>query len=117
TRKDLWRFDGEDEEQLPGICWVCKWIVNKVKKTLPRDNSEKQDEVKNKLLRVCDKIGFVKSVCKKFVSRSIDVLVEELSTNDDAKTTCVNLKACSHKSTVEDIVLEVMESMQRKNIL
>uniref|UniRef100_A0A8C9VXI6 Saposin B-type domain-containing protein n=1 Tax=Scleropages formosus TaxID=113540 RepID=A0A8C9VXI6_SCLFO len=127
TGKDLWRFEEKVDGQLPGVCWACKWIVNKVKKSLPRDNSEKQvhdllftpcfkhmdalwifawslmfyfshqNEVRDKLHRVCDKIGFLKSLCKKFVTKTIDILVEELSTTDDAKTICVKVRACSSK--------------------
>uniref|UniRef100_A0A8C9QSQ2 Saposin B-type domain-containing protein n=1 Tax=Scleropages formosus TaxID=113540 RepID=A0A8C9QSQ2_SCLFO len=95
TGKDLWRFEEKVDGQLPGICWACKWIVNKVKESLPRDNSETQNEIKNKLLLVCDNIGFLRFLCKAFLSKSLDVLVEELSTTDSANTICINVQACS----------------------
>ncbi|KAL4624197.1 non-pathogenic pore-forming peptide-like [Arapaima gigas] len=117
TGNDLQYFEDEAKEQLPGICWACKWIVNKVKESLPRDNSASQSEIRQKLLSVCDLIGFLRFLCKPFVRRSIDVLVEELSTTDTAETVCSHVRACSFKSTVEDIVLEALESMQRKKVL
>ncbi|XP_062379286.1 antimicrobial peptide NK-lysin-like [Sardina pilchardus] len=81
-----------EEVQLRGLCGACKWIVNKVRKALPQDAD--QDEVKEKLKTVCNKIGLLKSICKKFVGKYIAKLVAEISSADDAKTACVHLKAC-----------------------
>uniref|UniRef100_A0A8C6S8X9 Saposin B-type domain-containing protein n=1 Tax=Neogobius melanostomus TaxID=47308 RepID=A0A8C6S8X9_9GOBI len=67
--------------QLPGLCWTCKWVMNKT--------------LTSKLLSVCDKIGFLKSRCQKFVKAKLQVLVEELSTTDDVHTICVNVKELS----------------------
>lgn len=53
-----------------------------------------QDEVKKKLENICDRIGFLKSLCRKFVNKYTDTLVEELSTTDDAKTICINIGVC-----------------------
>ncbi|ROJ78830.1 Antimicrobial peptide NK-lysin [Anabarilius grahami] len=79
-------------EQLPGMCWACKWAMKKVKKQI--SNGATQDEIKKKLSMVCDQIGFLKSLCRKFVNKYIDTLVEELSTTDDARTICVNISVC-----------------------
>ncbi|XP_048046948.1 antimicrobial peptide NK-lysin-like [Megalobrama amblycephala] len=79
-------------EQLPGMCWVCKWAMKKVKKQI--SNGTTQDEIKKKLSMVCDQIGFLKSLCRKFVNKYTDTLVEELSTTDDARTICVNISVC-----------------------
>lgn len=51
-------------------------------------------KVKARLIKICNKIGFLKSRCHKFVITHLDELVEELSTTDDVKTICVNVKAC-----------------------
>ncbi len=53
-----------------------------------------QDDIKKKLGMVCDEIGFLKSLCRKFVNKYTDTLIEELSTTDDAETICVNIAVC-----------------------
>lgn len=101
---------------------MCKWMLNKVKKSLGRNNTaavkcrrpkrerdgrscwEKQQcdglffllcqVIKSRLLSVCDHIGLLKSLCRKFVNSHLGVLIEELTTTDDVRTICVNMKAC-----------------------
>lgn len=51
--------------------------------------------IKQKLLSICDKIGLLKSLCRKFVRGHLGVLIEELTTSDDVTTICVNAKACT----------------------
>ncbi|XP_035466474.1 uncharacterized protein LOC118286256 [Scophthalmus maximus] len=81
--------------KLPGKCWACKWALNKVKKVMgPNVTSE---GVKSKLNIVCNEIGLLKSLCRKFVNSHIWELVEELSTTDDVRTICVNTGACEPK--------------------
>jgi len=46
------------------------------------------------LSHVCDEIGFLKYLCRTFVGRYINTLVEELSTTDNARTICVNIGVC-----------------------
>ncbi|XP_048126827.1 antimicrobial peptide NK-lysin-like [Alosa alosa] len=81
-----------DEVQLRGLCGACKWIVKKVRKALPEDAD--QVEIREQLETVCNKIGLLKSICKKFVKKYMAKLVAEISSADDAKTACVHLKAC-----------------------
>uniref|UniRef100_A0A3P8Q6D5 Saposin B-type domain-containing protein n=1 Tax=Astatotilapia calliptera TaxID=8154 RepID=A0A3P8Q6D5_ASTCA len=72
--------------QLPGKCWACKWILNKVKKLAgPKATAE---SLKSKLLSICDEIGLLKSLCRKFVKVHLEELIEELT------TICVNMGAC-----------------------
>uniref|UniRef100_A0A8C6S7K1 Saposin B-type domain-containing protein n=1 Tax=Neogobius melanostomus TaxID=47308 RepID=A0A8C6S7K1_9GOBI len=87
--------------QLPGLCWTCKWVMNKVKKREIKCACFLQT-LTSKLLSVCDKIGFLKSRCQKFVKAKLQVLVEELSTTDDVHTICVNVKACKPKEAMTD---------------
>ncbi|KAJ7989207.1 hypothetical protein DPEC_G00317110 [Dallia pectoralis] len=87
------------EQQLPGTCWACKWALNKVKKSL-KDTSRKE-EIKSKLLSICQKIGLLKSVCLTVVKQHLSVLIEELSTTDDVRTICVNIKACKPKEDLD----------------
>ncbi|XP_038864804.1 antimicrobial peptide NK-lysin-like [Salvelinus namaycush] len=87
------------EQQLKGTCWVCKWALNKVKKSISASSS--QEELKQKLLSVCDNVGFLKSMCKGLVKRHLWVLIEELSTSDDVRTICVNIKACKPKEVLD----------------
>ncbi|KAM9433501.1 antimicrobial peptide NK-lysin-like [Salvelinus alpinus] len=87
------------EQQLKGTCWVCKWALNKVKKSISASSS--QEELKQKLLSVCDNVGFLKSMCKGLVKKHLWVLIEELSTSDDVRTICVNIKACKPKEVLD----------------
>ncbi|XP_029586514.1 antimicrobial peptide NK-lysin-like isoform X1 [Salmo trutta] len=87
------------QQQLKGTCWVCKWALNKVKKSISTSSS--QEELKQKLLSVCDNVGFLKSMCKGLVKKHLWVLIEELSTSDDVRTICVNIKACKPKEVLD----------------
>ncbi|CDQ87959.1 unnamed protein product [Oncorhynchus mykiss] len=87
------------EQQLQGTCWVCEWALNKVKKSI--SSSSSPEEIKQKLLSICDKIPFVKSMCKRLVKKHLWVLIEELSTSDDVRTICVNIKACKPKEVLD----------------
>lgn len=109
--------------QLPGVCWACKWALRKVKKALTSNNLTAEVKygwqkawsggrgaaagrlclwltlsfcqvVKQKLLSVCDQIGLLKSLCRKFVKAHLGELIEEVTTSDDVTTICVNAKAC-----------------------
>ncbi|XP_060789076.1 antimicrobial peptide NK-lysin-like [Neoarius graeffei] len=80
------------EEQLPGVCWACKWVMRKLKKQL--GNKADVATTKEKLTQVCDSIGFLRSLCKKMIRKYLDVLVEELSTSDGPETACVNIGVC-----------------------
>uniref|UniRef100_A0A4W5LTM3 Saposin B-type domain-containing protein n=1 Tax=Hucho hucho TaxID=62062 RepID=A0A4W5LTM3_9TELE len=87
------------EQQLKGTCWVCKWALNKVKKSISTSSSP--EDLKQKLLSVCDNVGFLKSMCKGLVKKHLWVLIEELSTSDDVRTICVNIKACKPKEDLD----------------
>ncbi|XP_076013667.1 antimicrobial peptide NK-lysin-like [Genypterus blacodes] len=84
-----------EASKLPGLCWACKWALNKVKKELS-DNST-VEQVSSKLKGVCNQIGLLKSKCRSFVQKRLEELVEELTTTDDVRTICVNMKACKPK--------------------
>ncbi|XP_013981229.2 antimicrobial peptide NK-lysin-like [Salmo salar] len=86
-------------KQLKGTCWVCEWALNKVKKSISTSSSP--ETLKQKLLSVCDKVGFLKSMCKGLVKKHLWVLIEELSTSDDVRTICVNIKACKQKEVLD----------------
>ncbi|KAL2098804.1 hypothetical protein ACEWY4_005284 [Coilia grayii] len=84
--------------KVPGMCWACKWLLNKVKKSISADSTK--DEIQGKLRAGCEQIGFLRSMCKGFVKKYVSVLVEELSTTDDVRTICVSLKACKPKELI-----------------
>nr|QGA69871.1 NK-lysin antimicrobial peptide [Sinocrossocheilus bamaensis] len=93
TGNELEESSGEiPTEQLPGVCWACKWAMKKLKRRL--SNGATPDDIKKKLGSICDEIGFLKSLCRKFVNKYTDTLVEELSTTDDPRTICVNISVC-----------------------
>ncbi|KAM9569234.1 antimicrobial peptide NK-lysin-like [Salvelinus alpinus] len=84
-----------EKHMFKGTCWACMWALNKVKKHISSSSSEVQ--IKQKLLSVCDTLGLLKSLCKGMVKKHLWVLVEELSTSDDVRTICINIKACKPK--------------------
>uniref|UniRef100_A0A4W5LUJ6 Saposin B-type domain-containing protein n=1 Tax=Hucho hucho TaxID=62062 RepID=A0A4W5LUJ6_9TELE len=71
------------EQQLKGTCWLCKWALNKVKKSIST-SSMSFHEIP---------LFTIYSLVKKHFW----VLIEELSTSDDVRTICVNIKACKPK--------------------
>ncbi|CAB1330663.1 unnamed protein product [Coregonus sp. 'balchen'] len=87
------------EQQLMGTCRVCKWALNKVKKSI--STSSRQEEVKQKLLSICNKVPFGKCMCEDLVKKHLWVLIEELSTSDDVRTICINIKACKPKEILD----------------
>ncbi|XP_072546492.1 antimicrobial peptide NK-lysin-like [Salminus brasiliensis] len=87
--------------ELPGKCWACKWAMKKLKRSLGSDAGT--EAVKASLYKVCDGIGFLKSMCKRMINQYFDVLVEELSTTDNPATICSNIGLCSSKTLLEFI--------------
>uniref|UniRef100_A0A3B5L6B9 Saposin B-type domain-containing protein n=1 Tax=Xiphophorus couchianus TaxID=32473 RepID=A0A3B5L6B9_9TELE len=91
-----------DVQGLPGMCWGCKWALNKLKKKtwikLHCGGKNAWREKKTHLfVSVCDGIGLLKSQCRKFVDANLAVLIEELTTTDDVRTICVNVGVCKPK--------------------
>nr|AWT04747.1 NK-lysin [Oplegnathus fasciatus] len=85
--------------KLPGLCWACKWALNKVKKVIgPNATAE---SIITKLKSICDEIGLLKAICHKFVKVHLEELIEELTTTDDVRTICVNTKACKPKEVLD----------------
>ncbi|GAA6096684.1 NK-lysin type 3 precursor [Tachysurus ichikawai] len=87
------------EALIPGSCWLCKKIVTKVKKRL--GSHEKAEKIREKLRRSCDKLGPVAELCKKLVNRHIDILVKELSTDDNPKTVCAKAGICKNMDMLD----------------
>ncbi|XP_032357084.1 antimicrobial peptide NK-lysin [Etheostoma spectabile] len=81
--------------KLPGVCWVCNWALKKVKKQAGRNAT--MEKLTSMLNSICDQIGLLKSLCRKFVKSHLPELIEELTTTDDVKTICVNAGACKSK--------------------
>uniref|UniRef100_A0A3Q3JSX1 Saposin B-type domain-containing protein n=1 Tax=Monopterus albus TaxID=43700 RepID=A0A3Q3JSX1_MONAL len=90
----------------PGLCWACKWALNKVKAVIgPNTTTE--------LKSICDQIGLLKSMCRKFVTKHLQELIEELTTTDDVRTICVNTRAWTIKSN-EDYFLYFIQLLHVK---
>nr|AOT80798.1 NK-lysin [Ctenopharyngodon idella]AOT80799.1 NK-lysin [Ctenopharyngodon idella] len=94
TEDELEQISGEmaPAQQLPGLCWACKWAMGKVKGLISRTATP--SDIKRALSHVCDEIGFLKFMCRIFVNKYLGVLIEELSTTDDARTICVHVGVC-----------------------
>nr|WMX21241.1 NK-lysin [Nibea albiflora] len=91
--------DHEVPSKIPGLCWACKWSLNKVKRVIgPNTTAER---VTSRLKAICNEIGLLKEKCTKFVNGHLGELVEELTTTDDVRTICVNLKACKPKEWLD----------------
>ncbi|KAM4540772.1 antimicrobial peptide NK-lysin-like isoform 1-T1 [Fundulus diaphanus] len=103
------------QQGIPGICWGCKWALDRVKKVL--GNNSTAQAITQQLKAVCDKIGLLKSKCKKFVDKNFGVLVEELTTTDDVRTICVNVGACKPKEQLDMIFHPNKEESQRITII
>ncbi|KAK2825982.1 hypothetical protein Q5P01_020196 [Channa striata] len=88
--------------KIPGVCWACKWALNKVKKVLGKNATA--ESIKGKLMSVCNEIGLLKSMCRKFVNTHLGELVEELTTTDDVRTICVNAGACKPKELFDLLI-------------
>ncbi|XP_028251679.1 antimicrobial peptide NK-lysin [Parambassis ranga] len=84
-----------EASKVPGLCWACKWALNKVKTLVGKNCTA--EKLKAKLNAVCEEIGLLKAACRKFVKSHLGELIEELTTTDDVRTICVNLKACKPK--------------------
>ncbi|XP_076833974.1 uncharacterized protein LOC143480270 [Brachyhypopomus gauderio] len=90
-------------------CWACEWVVKKVKKHLVTNT--KAEVIKNKLQHVCDKIGLMKSKCKKMVTKYMELLTDELSTNDDPRTVCINIGICKSSLMWKSKILKTHQKL------
>ncbi|KAK2891856.1 NK-lysin tandem duplicate 4 [Channa argus] len=96
--------------KIPGMCWACKWAMNKVKKIIGKNATA--ESIKAKLLVVCNEIGLLKSSCRKFVNGHLGELIEEVTTTDDVRTICVNVKACKPKELFDLLIFSGNEDAQ-----
>ncbi|XP_064815389.1 saposin-C-like [Oncorhynchus masou masou] len=98
--EDMWRdylIDRDDNHAeikavLPGTCFACKRIINKVKAQLDGDNNK--DNISAKLDSICGSMGILKAICKKLVNKYKEKLIDELVNDEDAKDACKKLKLC-----------------------
>ncbi|XP_013985755.1 saposin-C [Salmo salar] len=77
---------------LPGTCFACKRIINKVKAQLDGDNDK--DNIAAKLDTICGSMGILKAICKKLVNKYKEELITDLVNDEDAKDACKKLKLC-----------------------
>ncbi|KAM9432705.1 saposin-C-like [Salvelinus alpinus] len=77
---------------LPGTCFACKRIINKVKAQLDGDNDK--ENITAKLDSICGSMGILKAICKKQVNKYKEKLIEALLNDEDAKDACKEMKLC-----------------------
>nr|XP_029544318.1 saposin-C-like isoform X2 [Oncorhynchus nerka] len=77
---------------LPGTCFACKRIINKVKAQL--DGDDNKENISAKLDSICGSMGILKAICKKLVNKYKEKLIDELVNDEDAKDACKKLKLC-----------------------
>uniref|UniRef100_A0A3Q3W9M4 Saposin B-type domain-containing protein n=1 Tax=Mola mola TaxID=94237 RepID=A0A3Q3W9M4_MOLML len=86
--------------QLLGVCWLCQWALNKVKKRIGANVTV--ESLKSKVSSICNEAGFLKSKCRKFVARHLGEFIEELTTTDDVRTICINAKDLDQVFNLDD---------------
>ncbi|XP_024293487.1 saposin-C [Oncorhynchus tshawytscha] len=77
---------------LPGTCFACKRIINKVKTKLNGDKSK--DNITAILDSICRSLLKLKGVCNKLVNKYKEQLIDALASDVDAGNTCKKLKLC-----------------------
>ncbi|CAM4718320.1 unnamed protein product [Leuciscus chuanchicus] len=73
-------------EQLPGLCWACKWAMGKLKKLVSSKST--QSEIREMLTHVCDEIGFLKYLSTTVLSTVLPGMLRRrptLSVSDSEK--------------------------------
>ncbi|XP_013985923.1 antimicrobial peptide NK-lysin [Salmo salar] len=75
---------------LPGVCFVCKKIIHKVKSKLA--GNKDRDNIAAKLDSICLSLRTLKVICKKLVKKYKEQLIDALVS--DARVACKKLKLC-----------------------
>ncbi|MBN3290595.1 TONSL protein, partial [Polypterus senegalus] len=78
------------------LCKKCKEIVMKLQKTV--QPGERRDQLIQDIHKVCDKMSFVKSVCKSLIKKSLDYIVKALNGENAPQTICQKLKFCKKEA-------------------
>ncbi|XP_061072071.1 antimicrobial peptide NK-lysin-like isoform X1 [Conger conger] len=90
--------DAKIETEFPGSCFICKRILEKVQRTLSKDDTKAALE--KKLHGACTKLRLGR-ICQRLVSKYINKLRSELSTTDSPRTACVKIRLCRPKALWE----------------
>uniref|UniRef100_H3C3Q8 Saposin B-type domain-containing protein n=1 Tax=Tetraodon nigroviridis TaxID=99883 RepID=H3C3Q8_TETNG len=89
----------EEDVQLSVLCKACTWAIGRVKKALGKNTTV--EIINKKLSTICNNAPFLKSQCRKFINKHLDMLIRELTTNDGVKTICIKVKACNNLTITE----------------
>ncbi|XP_073725262.1 prosaposin-like [Misgurnus anguillicaudatus] len=89
-------------QQVFGACTACKWVMDKIKKTISKNSTP--DQIKGKLYGYCEKTGFLKKTCNFFINEYLNTLIEEFSTNDGPKAICTKFRACKSKQSIMEFI-------------
>ncbi|NP_001298723.1 NK-lysin tandem duplicate 1 isoform X1 [Danio rerio] len=84
--------DNMVKQKFPGMCSLCKYVMKHVKERISADSTP--DEIKNKLMNLCEKAWLLKGQCQKFVKTHLHTLIDELMTNDGVNTICAKALVC-----------------------
>ncbi|XP_029586522.1 antimicrobial peptide NK-lysin isoform X2 [Salmo trutta] len=77
---------------LPGVCNVCKSIINKVKSKLAGDKN--RDDIAAKLASICHRFRIFKGICNNLVNKYKKTVIDALVSDVDATVLCKKLRLC-----------------------
>ncbi|KAL0969561.1 hypothetical protein UPYG_G00229120 [Umbra pygmaea] len=82
----------EIKDALPGMCGVCKKIIQTLEKKVA--NNEAKDKIAAKLNAFCDSMKFLKGTCRKLVNKYKDKVIDAISKHLNATVVCRKWKLC-----------------------
>ncbi|XP_029586521.1 antimicrobial peptide NK-lysin isoform X1 [Salmo trutta] len=100
AEEDMWGnylMDKDDNHAeikavLPGVCNVCKSIINKVKSKLAGDKN--RDDIAAKLASICHRFRIFKGICNNLVNKYKKTVIDALVSDVDATVLCKKLRLC-----------------------
>uniref|UniRef100_A0A667WX99 Saposin B-type domain-containing protein n=1 Tax=Myripristis murdjan TaxID=586833 RepID=A0A667WX99_9TELE len=81
----------EENEDFPGLCSACKYIINKIQEKLGKDSS--RAKIAELLDKACNYFWIFKSICKQVLNQYRDKLIDFLVKKDNAEAAC---RSCFH---------------------
>ncbi|XP_067099948.1 non-pathogenic pore-forming peptide amoebapore A [Osmerus mordax] len=87
------RLEKQNRAEIPGVCFVCKKIINSVKKLLGKSLSGAN--IGEKLDQYCaKKKDIFKRICRTLINKYKNKLIQFLLHKDTANSCCVKIKLC-----------------------
>ncbi|XP_028673848.1 antimicrobial peptide NK-lysin-like [Erpetoichthys calabaricus] len=78
------------------LCKKCKEMVMKLQKIV--QPGESRDQLIKDIHKVCDKMSFVKRMCKSLISKFLDYIAKTLEDENAPQTICQKLMVCKKEA-------------------